>query len=368
MGVVHTAGILDDATVESLTTERLADVLRPKADAAWHLHELTKDLPLAAFVLFSSVSGLIGAPGQANYAAANTFLDALAAHRRARGLPGQSLAWGLWEGEGGMGATLDAAARARWARSGFLPLPVDRALALFDAALVSDRALVVPALLDPSAAETGSGPPSPLLSRLLRTPARPRTRIRGAEVGAATGVGPDPVWARRITALPEDERFDAVLDQVCARVAEVLGHPDHAGIAPARAFRELGLDSLAGVELRNLLAALTGLQLSPTTVFDHPSPLALARHLHGRLTISAAPAPRAPVAKALATDDPVVIVGMACRFPGGVGSPGDLWDLVVEGREGVGGFPVNRGWDLEGLFHSDSSRVGTSSTRRGGFL
>ncbi|MEU5980660.1 type I polyketide synthase, partial [Streptomyces sp. NPDC047315] len=369
VGVVHTAGVLDDATVETLTPERLAAVLHPKADAAWHLHELTAGMDLSFFVLYSSVSGLIGAPGQANYAAANAFLDALASYRRAQGLPGISLAWGLWGGEGGMGASLDAAGRARWARSGFLPLPVDRARALFEAALASGAPLAVPALLNRPALDAPGGPPSPLLKGLVRGPARRRTTVDRA----AGHAEPDTEWVRRITALPEDERLDAVLEQVRARVAEVLGHSEPSDIAPARAFSELGLDSLAGVELRNLLSARTGLPLPPTVVFAHPSPLALARHLHDELTSAApapvlAPVPAPHVAPSVATADPVVIVGMACRFPGGVVSADGLWRLVVEGREGVGGFPVNRGWDLEGLFDPVGLRSGSSYTRRGGFL
>ncbi|MFJ8313926.1 type I polyketide synthase, partial [Streptomyces sp. NPDC094147] len=356
--VVHTAGVLADATIATLTPEGIEGVVRPKADGAWHLHELTKHQQLTAFVLFSSVSGITGAAGQANYAAANTFLDALAAHRRAQGLPGLSLAWGLWDS--GMGGTLADADLARWARSGFLPLPVDKGLALFDTALGGAATLAVPAALNPAALV--GGPVAPVLNGLVRAPANRRTAARPG----SGPTGTDPAWTRSIAELPEGERLDAVLDQVRAIVAGVLGHADAGGVNPAHAFKDIGFDSLAGVELRNRLVAATGLQLPATAVFDHPSPAALARHLHSRLSGSdtaAVPAVRMPV-----EDDPVVIVGMACRFPGGVGSPGDLWRLVAEGVDAVGEFPGNRGWDLEGLYDPDPSRAGTSYTRHGGFL
>ncbi|WP_405891116.1 type I polyketide synthase [Streptomyces sp. NBC_00133] len=360
--VIHTAGVLDDATVESLTPERLADVVRPKADAARHLHELTRDQKLTAFVLFSSVSGITGTAGQANYAAANTFLDALAAHRRAQGLPGLSLAWGLWSADHGMGGSLGEADLARWARSGVLPLPADQGLALFDAALARDAALAVPVLLNPAVLNAAADLPSPLLSGLVRT--RTTRRTAQTAVGATES---DASWPRLIAELPEDERFDAVLDEVRRMVASVLGHPDPSGVDPERAFRELGFDSLAGVELRNRLGAATGLRLPATLVFDHPSPTALARHLHSQVS-GAAPADAPRVTSAVAADEPIAIVGMACRFPGGVNSPEGLWRLVADGVDAVGEFPVNRGWDLDGLYDPDPAKAGTSYTRHGGFL
>ncbi|MEU2711596.1 type I polyketide synthase, partial [Streptomyces sp. NPDC007205] len=360
--VIHAAGTLDDATIESLTQDRLAAVLRPKADAARNLHELTTDQKLSAFVLFSSVSGLIGTAGQANYAAANTYLDALAAHRRAHGLTGLSLAWGLWSADHGMGGSLSEPDRARWARSGILPLPPEQGLALFDAALAGGTTLTVPVLLNPGVLNATAELPSPLLRGLVRArPARPAAKTAGV---ATSG---DAAWARHIAELPEEERLDAVLDEVRDVVASVLGHRDASGIDPQRAFKEIGFDSLAGVELRNRLGTVTGLRLPATAVFDHPSPKALAHHLHSMVagTTRTATSPATAVA---AADEPIAIVGMACRFPGGVSSPEELWRLVADGVDAVGEFPVNRGWNLDELYDPDPAQAGTSYTRHGGFL
>ncbi|MFH9067729.1 SDR family NAD(P)-dependent oxidoreductase, partial [Streptomyces coeruleorubidus] len=364
--VVHTAGVLDDGTVTALTGERLDAVLRPKADAARHLHDLTRDTDLAAFVLFSSVSGLTGTAGQANYAAANTYLDALAQHRAAHGLPATSLAWGLWDGTHGMGAGLTDADLARWARAGMSPLTPEQGLALLDAALTTAAPLVVPAALDP-ARITADGPVPPLYRGLVRH--RPP---RAAARPAATAAGSAPEWARQMTALPEDKRARAALDLVRATVADVLGHSGASAVDPERAFNDIGFDSMAGVDLRNRLGAATGLRLSATAVFDHPTPKALAAHLLARAADAAgtASAPAAVTRSATSgrPDEPIAIVGMACRYPGGVSSPEELWRLVAEGRDAVSEFPVNRGWDLERLYDPDPERIGTSYTRHGGFL
>ncbi|MER5872850.1 SDR family NAD(P)-dependent oxidoreductase [Streptomyces sp. NPDC002044] len=368
--VFHLAGTLDDGTVESLTGDRLDAVLRPKADAALHLHELTRDLDLAAFVLFSSVSALAGTAGQANYAAANAVLDALADHRRALGLAGVSLAWGLWDTEDGMAGGLGAAERVRWSRSGFTPLTGSEGLALLDGVPWGAAGALVPVRLDTAALrERAAGGPLPApLRHLVRTPLR-RASARTAGGGGTA----DGSWAASTGALPRPERTRAVAELVRTTVATVLGHTDSASLDTARAFRDLGFDSLTGVELRNRLGVLTGLRIPATAVFDHPSPEALTGYLTGLLPGGAdarpgrdtAPAP-APVASV--TDDPVVIVGMACRFPGGVGSPEDLWELVASGTDAVGPFPADRGWDLAGLYDPDPDHLGTSYAREGGFL
>ncbi|WP_405986878.1 type I polyketide synthase [Streptomyces sp. NBC_00872] len=361
--VVHTAGVLDDATIGALTPERLSAVMRPKADAAWHLHDLTRDMDLTAFVLFSSVSGLLGTAGQANYAAGNSYLDALAAHRQALGLPGVSLAWGLWDGTHGMGGTLGEADLARWSRMGITPLTPERGLALFDRALTEGPALRVPVELDPSALRALTDEPP----ALLRGPGRARPRRAAARTVGTGGTG----WAERTAALPEDRRRETVQELVRGTVAAVLGHADATALDPRRAFKEIGFDSLAGVELRNRLNATTGLRLPTTAVFDHPSAQALADHILSRVSdirpLSGVPAARAAVT-ALAADEPIAIVGMACRYPGGVASPEDLWRLVSEGTDAVSEFPVNRGWDLDALYDPDPARTGTSYVRHGGFL
>ncbi|QFZ18939.1 type I polyketide synthase [Saccharothrix syringae] len=313
--VVHAAGVLADATVAALTPDRLDEVLRPKLDGAWHLHELTGDL--AAFVLFSSAAGVLGGPGQANYAAGNAFLDALAQHRRARGLPAVSLAWGYWGESAGMAGRLDERDRARVVGSGIAALSEREGLALFDAALGADEAVLAPVRFDPAALRSGS----PLLRRLTGG----RTRRRAAE--AVTGV---------------ELSEDALLDLVREHAATVLGFGSAAEVEPGRAFRDLGFDSLTSVELRNRLDAATGLRLPPTLVFDHPTPTALAALLHRELRgATAEPEPEAQPAR---TDEPIAVVAMSCRLPGGVDSPEDLWDLVAAGGDAIADFPADRGW------------------------
>jgi acyl transferase domain-containing protein/acyl carrier protein len=263
-GVVHSAGLLDDGTVESLTPERIDTVLRPKVDAAVHLDELTGDVPL--FALFSSVAGLLGGPGQANYAAANAVLDALAQQRRARGLAAVSMAWGLWAQASDMTGELSDTDLARLGRSGFGALSTEEGLALFDRASQLDGALAVPVRIDPVALRQ-SGTDLPLLRGLVRVPAR-----RSTKADAATLVN-------RLTGLSESDRLAAVLDLVRSQVAAVLAHASPAAIVPGQAFKELGFDSLTAVELRNRINAATGLSLSATLVFDYPNPEALASHV-----------------------------------------------------------------------------------------
>ncbi|QDQ16112.1 SDR family NAD(P)-dependent oxidoreductase [Streptomyces spectabilis] len=359
--VVHTAGVLDDGTIGSLTPERVDTVFRPKVDAAWHLHELTREMDLSAFILFSSAAGVLGGPGQGNYAAANAFLDALAQHRRAVGLPATSLAWGLWAEVGGMAGSVDDADVRRMARGGVMPLGAAEGLTLFDAAGSTGRALLAPVPLDlPALHRQARSQPVPhLLRGLVRGTAR-----RTAESGSAAG----SALARSLAGLTAAEREKALLDLVLEHVALVLGHGSAHAVAPDRAFKELGFDSLSSVELRNRLGAATELVLPATLVFDYPTPAALAAHLGaellGKVLDVVVGGPDAPGA----TDEPIAIVAMSCRFPGGVESPEDLWRLLAEGGDAVSEFPADRGWDLEALYDPDPDGVGTSYSRRGAFL
>ncbi|MBH5333910.1 SDR family NAD(P)-dependent oxidoreductase [Streptomyces pactum] len=266
--VVHAAGLLDDGVVESLTAEQLARVMRPKVDAAWHLHELTAGTELSAFVLFSSAAAQLGNAGQANYAAANAALDALAHVRRATGLPASSLAWGLWADATGMTGELDEADLARMERTGIGALSADLGLELFDESLGLDAPLLVPIRLNPAALRTQAqaGMLPALLRGLVRAPAR-RAETTGGSL------------AQRLAGVAEADREQAVLEVTLAQVAAVLGHASGAAIEPGRSFKELGFDSLAAVELRNRLAQTTGLRLPATLVFDHPSPEAVTRLL-----------------------------------------------------------------------------------------
>ncbi|MFB9595149.1 type I polyketide synthase [Saccharothrix longispora] len=347
--VVHAAGVLDDGVLDALTPERFDAVLRPKVDAAHHLHELT-DVPL---VLFSSAAGVLGAAGQGNYAAANAFLDALAEHRRAAGLPAVSLAWGAWTG--GMAGELDEAARARMARAGLPPLTVEQGLELFDAALTADRAALLPLRLDTAALRALDEVP-PLLRDLV-----PARRAAARRANPTTRLGRD------LAGRPPAEQERALLAAVSSAAAHVLGHADASAVPADRTFQELGFDSLTAIDLRNRLDAATGLTLPPTLVFDHPTPLALAAHLRAELVAAPAPVREAP-RTVVVSDDPVVIVGMGCRYPGGITSPEELWDLVARGGDGIGDFPADRGWDVDALHDPDRVRPGTSVTREGGFL
>ena len=358
--VVHAAGVLSDGTVTALTPEHVDPVLRAKLDAAWNLHTLTRDADLSAFVLFSSAAGVLGTAGQANYAAANASLDALAGLRRAQGLPATSLAWGYWAQATGLTGHLGEADERRLARSGLAPMAAAHGPALFDAALGADRATLIPARLDTAAlrALAAAGTLPALYRALIRVPAR---RVRAERARAVPLAG-------RLSGLSELEQRKVLLELVRAHAAAVLGHGGSAGIDADRAFRDLGFDSLTSVELRNRLGEEVGRRLPATLVFDHPTPTAIADYLRTELLGGPGTAKVATAAAAGASDEPIAIVAMACRYPGGVRSPEDLWKLVDAGVDAISDFPANRGWNLDGLYHPDPDHAGTSYVRRGGFL
>ncbi|MFE0023212.1 SDR family NAD(P)-dependent oxidoreductase [Amycolatopsis sp. NPDC059021] len=359
--VVHTAGVLDAGVIETLTPERLARVFAPKVDAVRHLDELTRGMDLDAFVVYSSVSAVFMGAGSGSYAAANAFLDGLMANRRAAGLPGLSLAWGLWDQTTGMAANTDEATRARMSRRGGLQLMTQaEGMDLFDAACASERSLLVPAKLDLRGvrADAAAGGAVPHMLRGL---------VRAGRQQARTASTVDNVLADRLAGLTPADQLTLLLDLVRGQVAAVLGHADAGAVRADTAFKDAGFDSLTAVELRNRMRAATGLKLPATLVFDYPNPQALARYLRDELG-GAAAAPVEPAVVAGAADEPIAIVGMACRLPGGVAGPDDLWRLVSEGRDAVSGFPEDRGWDLEGLFDPDPERPGTTYTQHGGFL
>ena len=354
-GVVHAAGVLDDALVGSLTPERVDVVLAAKADGAWYLHELTQDLGLGMFVLFSSAAGVLGSPGQGNYAAASTFLDALACYRRTRGLAATSLAWGLWSEYSEM---VGQANSVRVGRQGMRGLSAAEGLDLLDAGLTCGEPALVAARLDTAWLARSETVP-PLLSGLVR---------RRGRRAAADGTVGDGGLAGRLAGLSDADRAAAVLDLVRGHVAATLGHASPQAVEPGRAFRDLGFDSLTAVELRNRLGVVTGLRLPATAVFDYPTPEALSGYLLSRLAGGPAAAGRPVVPIAASTsDDPVVIVGMSCRFPGAE-SPQRFWDLVAGGRDAVAQFPADRGWDVESLYDPKPGLVGKSYTAQGAFL
>lgn len=290
--VVHAAGVLDDGVLASMTPERLTQVLRPKAHAAWQLHELTKELPLTQFVLFSSVAGLLGNAGQGNYAAANSFLDALARHRAQLGLPALSLAWGAWADEEGM------AARSGRIHGGPVnAVSPEQAFALFDAALGSGEPVLAPLPLDrsPKALPAGAVVPPPLRG-LLRAERRSASAV-ASDGAPGSGAG---AWRGRLAALPEPERLPALRGLIRTEVAGVLGHTDTDAVD--RDFSELGLDSLMRVMLCNRLSLLTGTPLAVTVAYDWPDTEQLAEHLYGELrgslsdeiSVTAVPSPVEP--------------------------------------------------------------------------
>ncbi|MGC1851781.1 MAG: beta-ketoacyl synthase N-terminal-like domain-containing protein, partial [Solirubrobacterales bacterium] len=355
--IVHCGGVMDDGVLDSMSVERLGRTMRPKATAAWHLHELSRELDLSQFLMFSSAAGLLGSAAQANYAAANSFLDALAALRQAEGLPAISLAWGLWEQAGatsGEGDSMSRLANQIRQRLGFSPIGAKEGLELFDTARRLSASLLAPVRFDPAAlhARAEAGALAPILRGLVRVPARQE--------------GPRGSLATLLAETPATKRLDLVLDLVRSHAAAVLGHSSAREVEPKRAFRDMGLDSLGAVELRNRLNGATDLDLGATAVFDYPNSLVLAEHMLAELT--AGGSARRIAIGARVSEEPIAIVGMACRYPGGVSSPEELWQLVAAGREGIAGFPTDRGWDLDRIYHPNPDNPGTSYTREGGFL
>ncbi|MEW9510928.1 type I polyketide synthase [Streptomyces bacillaris] len=380
--VVHAAGVLDDGVLDALDPARLALVLRAKLTAARNLHEATADLGLSAFVVFSSVMGVVGNAGQGNYAAANAAVDALVAARRAAGLPGTSVAWGAWAGPGMLADEVAA-------RLGDFGMPVmepETAVTAIGRALAEDDALVVVADVDWRRFATSTGLRSAALLDGIPDPAAagpaPGTTAPSAarETGGSAGA-----LRQRIAVLPRHEdRVRALTELVRAHAATVLRHPDADAVRSTKAFSALGFDSLTAVELRNRLAAATGLALPAAVLFDHPTPSALADRLLADLDLGLDPdlpdaasgtarSARSAGAEAGRTaepgsGEPIAIVGMGCRFPGGVARPEDFWHLVSKGIDAVGDWPSNRGWDTEGLYDPDPDRPGTTYSRQGGFL
>ncbi|CDR09743.1 Beta-ketoacyl synthase [Streptomyces iranensis] len=365
--VVHAAGVLDDGVLDALTPERFASVLRAKADAALHLDELTRGLNLSAFVLFSSITGSVGAAGQGNYAAANAYLDALAELRRAQGLPATSIAWGPWADSGMAG---DDAMERRMRREGMPPMAPESAVAALRQALdLDDTAVTVADIEWENFTRTLTAVrPSPLIAELAAV-AGPGAATGADTVKVVTDADSASPLGERLSGLPRAEQDRALLELVRTQVASVLGHGGAEAVAAGRAFKELGFDSLAAVELRNRLNAATGLRLAATLSYDYPNATALADHLRTELVGSDAAVSGGVVAPAVAVaDDPIAIVAMSCRFPGGVRSPEELWQLLTAGGDAIAEFPSDRGWDLAGLYDPDPDRQGTSYAREGGFV
>ncbi|WP_312926480.1 type I polyketide synthase [Thermocatellispora tengchongensis] len=365
-GVVHTAGVVDDGIIGSLTPERVDAVMRPKTDAAWALHELTLGLDLDLFVLFSSVAATFGGPGQGNYAAGNAFLDALAERRRADGLTAVSLAWGAWMAGEGIGRNLSKGLLDRITRAGAGELSADEGLTLLDLALTRDEAVLMPVRFDVAGmrAQAARGAEVPALLRGLAGPVRLSTAS-----AAGQGAGADTL-RRRLAGVSPAERDRVLTDLVRTHVAAVLGHTSADAVELSRAFTDLGFDSLTAVELRNRLSAATGLRLPATLVFDYPTAGVLAGHLASELLGVLSPDATRPALTAVPIEpgEPIAIVGMGCRFPGGVRDPESLWELLSAGGDAITELPLDRGWDIAGMYHPDPDTAGTFYARSGGFV
>uniref|UniRef100_UPI0012F83208 type I polyketide synthase n=1 Tax=Microtetraspora niveoalba TaxID=46175 RepID=UPI0012F83208 len=349
-GVVHAAGVADSGPLDWADPAGVAAATGGKVAGAAHLDELTEGSRLDLFVTFSSIAGVWGSGGQGLYAASNAYLDALVQRRRARGLAGLSVAWGPWA-EAGMVVRGEAEELLR--RRGLAPMDPRLAVAALAQAVDRGEACVTVADVDWRlfAPAFTSARPSPLLAELPEVAQAIEVEVADADLGSAL--------RRRLAAAPAAQRVRMLVEVVRERAATVLGHGSVDAVEPERAFRDLGFDSLTAVELRNLLNTETGLLLPATLVFDHPTPTALAEHLLGELLDDLAPAAGAVAAPAGVVDEPVVIVGMSCRYPGGITSPRELWELVASAGDGISTFPADRGWPED---------PGTGYARLGGFV
>ncbi|MFD7668472.1 type I polyketide synthase, partial [Streptomyces sp. NPDC059788] len=376
--VLHAANAGRQVTLESTDVGDLAVALGAKAAGAVWLDELTSAMDLDAFVLFSSIAATWGSNEHGAYAAGNAFLDALAEERRARGLVASSVAWGVWDTrdwdavnavvEHGPGSVTPA----RLLRQGMHFLNPERALTALEQALTDDETFLAVADVDWArfAPVFCAARPRPLLDRIAEArqePSAPSSADGPLTEGAAGEL------AQRLSGKSPGERERLVTDVVRTHAAAVLGHGTLDEVPAGRAFRELGFDSLTAVELRSRLNAATGLRLPSTVVFDYPSPAVLAKQIVGEVlgvteteaaSTASAPAPASTGDLA----EPIAIVGMGCRYPGGVDGPERLWELLSAGGDAISGFPTDRGWDVEGLFDPDPDNPGTSYVQEGGFL
>ncbi|MCQ8195549.1 SDR family NAD(P)-dependent oxidoreductase, partial [Streptomyces rugosispiralis] len=378
--VIHAAAYIDLAGLGATTSAEFAQVMDAKVAGAAHLDELLGDTPLDAFVLFSSVSGMWGVGDHGAYAAANAYLDALAERRRANGLTATSVAWGVWDATGdNMPEALDL---DQLRRRGLRFMDPALGIAALRQTLDHDQTHLAIADIDWEnfIPVFTSARPSPLLDEL---PAMRRIEEGTDTTGAVANASADTSSGlrQRLTGLTPTEREHTVLELVRTQVVAVLGHATSDAVDSERAFKDLGFDSLTAVELRNRLNAATGLRLPATLAFDYPSTAALSEHILIELTGTTADEADAPALPRTAAgagsaravpvdfdDDPIAIVAMSCRYPGGVSSPEGLWQLIMSGGDAIGGLPTDRGWDIEGIYDPDPDAPGKTYVREGGFL
>ena len=368
-GIVHAAGVLDDGALMQQTWERFERVLGPKVAGAWNLHEQTKHLPLDFFVMFSSVTSLLGNPGQANYAAANAFLDAMACERRAKGLPALTINWGPWAGSG-MAATLDSGSPSRWSALGISPFLAEQGLAALERALTLRSTHVAAIRINwrtfMQAFKPGTEPP--LLSGFASA--------RGAVAPqAAPSAFTAPELTVALTGVRSADRLRIVHEYVADQARKVLGLEASFAFQPHQGLRDVGLDSLMSVELRNRLQRGSGLSLPATLAFDFPTVEALTSRLLEKLDEAAEPAspemphavPATAAGQAAVTNEAIAVVGLGCRFPGGASSPDAFWQQLSRGFDGTSEIPSDR-WDVDAYYDADPDAPGKMYTRRGAFL
>ncbi|MFD5453325.1 type I polyketide synthase, partial [Streptomyces sp. NPDC127100] len=375
--VIHAAAHIDLAGLAETTVAEFADVMNAKVAGAAHLDALLGDTPLDAFVLFSSVSSVWGVGDHGAYAAANAYLDALAERRRANGLTATSVAWGVWNAVGDNAP--EALDLDQLRRRGLRFMDIDLGIAALQQTLDHDQTHLAIADMDWDTflPVFTSARPSPLLDELAEARRLRQESTAGAAHGADPDTDPAAPLRQRLAGLTPGERAHALLDLVHEQVAAVLGHADTSTLDSGRAFKELGFDSLTAVELRNRLNTATGLRLPATLIFDYPNSAVLTEYIQEQLLGAAAATAPDSTAVSLsgattearpADDDPIAIVAMSCRYPGGVTSPEELWQLVMSEDDAIGGLPTDRGWDIEGLYDPDPDAPGKTYVREGGFL
>ncbi|MFF2655493.1 type I polyketide synthase, partial [Streptomyces sp. NPDC058045] len=369
--VVNAAVVADVAPLADTTVERYAQAIRAKVLPALLLDELLGETELDAFVLFSSIAGVWGSGNEGPYAAANACLDALAERRRAEGRVATAVAWGIWDAfnERDEDTTMRELLTRRSLQQGLPRLDPRLAFEALRQALDHDETCLVVSDVtwDRFAALYTVARPRPLLDEIAEATL---AGDPGAEDAGEESPGGDSPLVRRMAGNSPAEQERMVLELLSAHVASVLGHTTESGMDTTLPFRDLGFDSLMAVELRNRLHEATGLRLPTSLIFDYPTPPSLARYLRTRITGQEQAAEMVPQSRPATegADDPVVIVGMACRYPGGISSPTQLWQLLAEGRDIVTPFPSDRGWDLGTLYDADPDAVGTTYVMEGGFL
>ncbi len=355
-GILHAAGVLDNAVLLEQDWAKFARVLAPKVAGAWHLHQLTRALPLDFFVLYSSAAALLGSPGQANYAAANAFLDALAHRRRAEGLPALSINWGPWD-EGGMAARVDERQKQRWQAQGVGAIPPDRGVELLGRLLGDTPAQLGVLVVDwvKFFRQFAGRAVPPVLSELT------------SRSGPTQEKAGEESLLPLLEAAPPEEREELLLEHVRGQAARVLRVPPERPLDARQSLNELGMDSLMAVELRNRLGVAVGRTLPATLLFNHPTVAQLAAFL-GRefLDLKRAPAVVKPTAPAPSAHEPIAIIGLACRLPGAPNADA-YWDLLHAGRDAVTEVPPER-WDVDAYYDANPDAPGKMYTRRAGFL